>query len=137
MGMYSLLAASQPTVKSSEKSGIFCCAVTVEMGSTPTPHTSIARNMNRGMAFSSGSEISRFRLRDWKQFLMEENGVVVVFRADRLDQRVPHFVPGLHHVQGLIERIRIIDGDHGLKRFAVGRDAEAFDDMLLGRMRRA
>ena len=55
--------------------------------------------------------------------------IKVVFGADRFQQRIGHLTPALHHVQRLVERIGILDGDHRFKRFAIGGQLQPLDDM--------
>src|ERR1044071_2668421 len=47
------------------------------------------------------------RYRNRRQFLVEEFGVVVVLGAHGFQQRIHHLVPGLFHVDRLVERVGV------------------------------
>src|SRR2546427_586192 len=62
-------------------------------------------------------EIGLRRLRHREQLLIEV--IVIALGAHRFKERVRYLPPFLHHVDGLVERIRILDGDQCRQLLAI------------------
>src|SRR6266567_1019441 len=125
MAMYSVPAASQPTVASSMKLGIFVFCAAAAGHSTATAPTRASNPLVPIETFAN-LDISKIRsVRRRNRFHIEAEKSWSAFGAGGFAHRpLRHAAPSLDEFQRLFERRRIIDHDFGLQVLALIGQAE-------------